>query len=617
LLLAALLFACPVFQTGCSGNYTPGVDAKTDIAIVKWALKKAKRARIPQARIKYLRIAHGNAGQLEARWPDSEKVPAFLKKHGDKLESVPEQVYELSMQSRDMDAFKWAIARSAKDHTQYSELLKVWRMGKQWRDYFISEYPEKTLSIFMNEAVNDYSVRFFNQHIGQFKASGYRLEFPLENTRFNAGFCHFFADMLETAMQGEDTERIVFLLDHMPTHDSVTHIDQKTKETMQFLGDYACHVLKDEAMACKLVELGYDMGRIDLSKTGFGANFSKALAADMEHAVVHVLKLNEWHGTLSEEEARFVLFLPDPALRLVHKLHIAEATRISVKNANTDNALRLIKLRKETQPLTDYDYDQLLGWSLEYNNRAVFDYLKAKRIQVDIFEIDLPRLAKSQHLFRLYAPKIFKNIYRIISKTPREDGTTFGRIHDLLTSHRPEAVLYVVKNHDLGDAWVETTDGRTLLMDVCEGGNLEAAKYLVEKKGADIHAETGYDEATFSLFGQSKGKEGRLTPMFFAAKSGNCELIRYLHSKRADVNARSSYGATPLMHAAEGNHLEAVKMLIAMGARVNATMDESQIPSEILEDGSHLKMSTAYRRARKNGNKEMLDILRKAGANPN
>ncbi len=184
LLMAAFLLACPFFQTGCSRNYTPGVDAKTDMAIVKWALKKAGHAGIPQTRIKYLRIAHDHAGQLEVRWPDSEKVPAFLEKHGDELERAPGQVYELSMQVRDIDSFKWATARSAKDRTQHAELLKVWKMGKQWRDYFISEYPEKTLSIFMNEAVDDYSIRFFNQYIGQFKASGYRLEFPLEKTDF-------------------------------------------------------------------------------------------------------------------------------------------------------------------------------------------------------------------------------------------------------------------------------------------------------------------------------------------------------------------------------------------------------------------------------------------------
>ncbi len=615
-IIAIFLMALPVFPTGCSGGNKPGTDAKTDMAHIKSNLKKAQRTRNPKTRINLLRSAYDNAEQLTARWPDSEKVPVFLKKYGEQLGCAPGQVYELSMQERDMESFKWAFARSSKDYTQHSELLKVWQMGKQWRDYFVSKYPEETLSIFMNEAVNAYSIRFFNQYIGDFKASGYRLEFPLEKTEFNARFCRFFAEMIKTAMQKEDMERIGFLLDHMPTYGSVIYIDLKTEETMKTLGEYVCHELKDEAMACKLVGLGYDMNRIDFSKTGFGTDFVKALEANPEYALAHVLKLNEWHGALSEEETVLLLTLPDPLLRSVHKLHIAEAIGTSIKNANNEDALRLIKLREEIQPLTSHDYDQLLGWSLEYRNRSIFDYVKTKCTEIDIYQLDLVQLAENRNLFRLYAPEILKRIYRTMDKKPRNDGTTFGRIHDLLVSNNPEAVLYLVKNHDFGDTWTETTEGRTLLMDVCEGGNLEAAKYLIENKGADVHAQTGYIEVRTSLFGRAKSKEGNLSPIFFAAKSGNSELIEYLASKRANVNARSGFRATPLMYAVSNNHLEATKTLISLGANVNAVMDGNLTPTDLAELGVYTEISTAYRRARKNGNKEILDVLKKAGARP-
>ena len=614
--MAACLMAFSVFQAGCSGGKESGTDAKTDMAMVNSSLKKARKARSGQGRIQFLRNAYDYAGELETRWPDSEKVPIFLEKYGDKLESIPEQVYALSMQTRDFDSFIWAINRSAKVDTQHSELLRFWGMGKQWRDYFISEYPEKALSIFMDRAVDNYSVRFFNQYIGAFKASGYRLEFPLEKTEFNARFCHFFADGIEIAIRKGDTERIGFLLDHMPTYGSVIYIDQYTTKTMQALGDYLCHELKDEALACKLVGLGYDMNRVDLSKTGFGADFTEALEANPKHAVIHVLKLNEWHGSLSAEETDFLLTLSDPLLLSIHKLYVAEAIETSLKNANTDATLRLIKIREEIQPLTPYEYDQLLGWSLEYKNRPVFDYVKPKCTQVDIFRADLAELAENPHLFRLYAPKILKKIYRTMDKAPRSDGTTFGRIHDLLISHHPEAVLYVVKNHDFGDEWTEATEGRTLLMDVCEGGNLEAAKHLVEKKGANVHAQTGYIEARTSLFGRAKSKEGRLSPIFFAAKSGNSELIEYLASKRANVNVRSGFRATPLMYAVSDDHLEATRMLISLGAKVNTAMDENLTPTDLAELGAYKDISTAYRRARRNGNQEILDVLIKAGARP-
>ncbi len=614
--MAAFFLAASFLLTGCSERDTPEAREKADISRIKSSLKRGETVSEVPYRIFLLREAYENAAQLESKWPDSEKVPAFLEKYADPLDRVPDKVYALSRQARDYDSFIWAINHSAKVDTQHAELLAFWKMGKQWRDYFISEYPEKSLPIFMSEAVDDYSIRFFNQYAEAFKASGYRLVFPLEKTEFNARFCHFIADMIEQSMKKQEKERIKFLIDKVPAYDSIVYIDLYTTQTMQALGDYVCHILKDEELACKLVGLGYDMGRIDLAQTGFGADFFQALEANPEQAILHVLKLNEWQGALSAEETDFLLALPDPSLRLVHPFHIAEAIETSVKNANTEDAIRLIEFREGLKPLTPHDYGQLLGWSLEYNNRAVFDYVKERSDKLDIFTLELSQLAESQTLFRLYAPTILKKIYPTMDREPKSDGTTFGRIHDLLISNNPEAVLYIVKNHDFGNAWTEATDGRTLLMDVCEGGNLEAAKYLIEKKGADIHAHTGYIEMQTSIFGRSKSTEGKLTPMFFAAKSGNSELIEYLASKGANVNARSGYGATPLMHAVDSGHLEAVKTLISLRARVNATMNPALTLTELVEIGAYEEISNAYRRARKNDDQEMLDVLKRAGARP-
>lgn len=203
-----------------------------------------------------------------------------------------------------------------------------------------------------------------------------------------------------------------------------------------------------------------------------------------------------------------------------------------------------------------------------------------------------------------------------MDQTPQNDGTTFGRIQNLLVSNHPESVLYVVQNYDFGDAWAEATDGRTLLMDVCEGGNLEAAKYLIQQKGANVHAQTGYIELKVSIFGRNKSKEGRLTPLFFAAKSGNSELIEYLASRLVNVNDRSSYGATPLMYAVDHEHLEATKTLIALGAKVNMAMNTNLTPMELVDLGRYDEISNAYRRAKKTGNQEILSVLKQAGARP-
>ncbi len=641
--------------SGCSKGSSEESTARGDFSAVKSTLRKARRSHDPQSRIALLRSAYENFQTLEARWAGFEKIPSSQKKYVDKLLQVPLQVYGLSMQTGDLDAFKWALARSVPLDTQYAELLKFWKLGRDWQDFILSKDPS-ALSIFMDMAVKENNAKFFNRHVGAFKASGYKVVFPLEKTEFNARFCRYIANRIDRTMRRNDTEELRFLIGHMPPLAAVVHIDWKTKETMQALGPYVCMELKDEALACKLVDLGYDMNRIDLAQTGFdvGGPFFQSLEAHPEYAVVHVLRLGEWVGSLSPEETAFLLAVPESALRPVNDLHIDEAIESSVRSADLDNAVRLIRFREQTRPLTrhDYDdllvwalesgsttdpriaiplihlrektyplthhdYDKLLGWALEFGNTAVFDYVRQHSEKIDLFSINLNQLAGSPKLFVLYAPQIMQKIYPTMDRKPRRDGTTYGRIQALFSSHHPRAVLYIVRKYDLGENWKVVTDGRTLLMDVCEGGNLEAARYLVEQRGEDVRAHTGYIEITTSIFGRNRAKEGRLTPMFFAAKGDrDGRLIRYLASKLGSVNARSGFGATPLMHAVDSGNLVAAKTLIALGANVNARMNENLTSQELAGMGNYEEISTAYRRALKTGNQAMIQLLKEAGARP-
>jgi hypothetical protein len=612
--IALLFLAGSFFLAGCSENPASEPTAKNTRSSIKSAIKKAPKSRDLQTRINYLRNAYDQFQTLEIQWPDDEALPAFQKEYSEKVRQIPQQVYGLAMQTGDLEAFKWALDHSAPLDTQYSELLKFWKLGRDWQEFILSKDP-KALSIFINRAVEENNVKFFDRHVGDFKATGYKLVFPLEKTEFNARFCRYFANKIAVAMRKGDTERIDFLIDQMPPLAAVVHIDWKTKETMQELGVYVCTELKNETLACKLIELGYDMNRIDLAKTGFkpDGSFFQALEAHPEYAIIHVLKLHEWKGSLSPEEIAFTTTLPDHALQQLHDLHFDEVIKSAVKTADLKNAVHLLQLREKTRPLTRHDYDKLLGWSLESGNTAVFDYIKNRHKEIDIFSINLDQLAQSPKIFARYAPQILGKIYPTMDKEPKSDGTTYGRLHTLFTSYHPRVVLYVVQRYDL-KGWTKATEGRTLLMDVCEGGNLEAARYLVEHKGADIHAQTGYIELKVTIFGHMQAREGRLTPLFFAAKSGNTKLIRYLAAHKSIINARSAYGATPLMYAVDNNHLEAVKTLIALGANVNAQMNENLTQRELADIGNYNEISTAYRRALKTGNQAMIELLKKAGA---
>jgi ankyrin repeat protein len=118
------------------------------------------------------------------------------------------------------------------------------------------------------------------------------------------------------------------------------------------------------------------------------------------------------------------------------------------------------------------------------------------------------------------------------------------------------------------------------------------------------------------LVGRTRTKEGGLSAIFFAAKSGNPDLIHYLVSKGGNVNERSNFGATPLMYAVSNNKIDTVKVLIDLQADVNARMNENLGVEDLRDLGAYSEIATAYRRAKKVGNPRILQALKEAGARP-
>ena len=596
------------FFAGCACGPDGGVDH------LKRSLKQATKSKDPQVKLTLLRSVHDAVQDLSVVEPDAAAVEAFLGEYSDQLARVPDQICRLSVQLKDFDAFMWAIDRSAAVDLSYPQLIEFWGMGSQWRDFVAAAYPAKALPIFMDKAINTYSVRFFDKHVGAFRDSGFKVCNPLESIEFNVRFCRFLGDEYEDAIRKKDAERVRFLIDHTPRLSDLTIVDSATMESMRSLGDFVIMELKDESLACRFVELGYELNRLDFSELGFGADFDAVLQADPEHAIKQVLKINEWYGPLSDGEADFVLSLSEQALSLVHKTYISETVKRAMQKGDAASALRLIKFREKNSPLTRPGYDQLLEGAITYANTDIFDYVMEHCEGMSIYNIDLVKLAGNFELFARYVPAILQKVYRGMDTDPRKDGVTIGRLREVLMSPNHKSAAYLISKASWQRSWPKITGGRTLLMDMCHAGNLMAARYLLEKKGADIHAHTGYIERSVSEFGRSESREGKLSPIFFAAASGNSELIRYLTSKGARHWDRSAYGATPLMFAVSENHLDAVKTLIALGANVNATMSANPGSSALMEAGSYEDVRSAYRRAMKTGNEEMIAVLQKAGA---
>ncbi|XP_059179268.1 myotrophin-like [Physella acuta] len=82
-----------------------------------------------------------------------------------------------------------------------------------------------------------------------------------------------------------------------------------------------------------------------------------------------------------------------------------------------------------------------------------------------------------------------------------------------------------------------------------KNGELNDIKTLVEKEGVNVNKEI----------------QGRL-PLHYAADYGQTEVIEYLISKGAKVNAPDKYGITPLLSAIFEGHTASVRLLLEKGA---------------------------------------------------
>ncbi|OGO91640.1 MAG: hypothetical protein A3F10_02455 [Coxiella sp. RIFCSPHIGHO2_12_FULL_42_15] len=66
-----------------------------------------------------------------------------------------------------------------------------------------------------------------------------------------------------------------------------------------------------------------------------------------------------------------------------------------------------------------------------------------------------------------------------------------------------------------------------------------------------------------------------LTPLHLAARTGQFEMVEFLISKNADINARASSGATALLYATEKNYKNVVNMLLKYGADIFLCLRET------------------------------------------
>jgi len=199
-------------------------------------------------------------------------------------------------------------------------------------------------------------------------------------------------------------------------------------------------------------------------------------------------------------------------------------------------------------------------------------------------------------------------------------------------------------------------DGQTALMIVARTSNVEAAKLLL-KRGAKVDQRETWRNQTALMWAAAEGQPamvrlliksgadanarslennferqvtaeprmqarpaGGMTPLLFAARRGCAECARILIEEgRADVNLTDPERVTPLLLAALNLNYDTAALLVKQGADVNkwdtwgrsplyAAVDTNTVPTGGRADRPSADRTTGI---------ELIDMLLKAGANPN
>ncbi|XP_074598048.1 myotrophin-like [Brevipalpus obovatus] len=99
-----------------------------------------------------------------------------------------------------------------------------------------------------------------------------------------------------------------------------------------------------------------------------------------------------------------------------------------------------------------------------------------------------------------------------------------------------------------------------------KNGDLEQVKELITKQKININEQI----------------DGR-NPIVYAADYGQREIIEYLISQRADVNAPDKHGITALLAAIWEGHYDCVKLLIEAGANTDLKTPDGRSYLEVAE----------------------------------
>ncbi|KAK7118920.1 hypothetical protein R3I94_022435 [Phoxinus phoxinus] len=112
---------------------------------------------------------------------------------------------------------------------------------------------------------------------------------------------------------------------------------------------------------------------------------------------------------------------------------------------------------------------------------------------------------------------------------------------------------------------------------LCDEGDLESARRVLEDPGGRAHVDGTDDEGN--------------TALMLAAAGGHEPLVRFLLRKGASVDLRNQHGWTPLMQAARFGHVTVAHLLLENGAEINGRNRLGASVLTIAARGGHAQLA--------------------------
>ena len=276
--------------------------------------------------------------------------------------------------------------------------------------------------------------------------------------------------------------------------------------------------------------------------------------------------------------------------------------------------VQLLLITGADTALKNLDSMTPLQWAAGNGHKNIVELLFSKGASLDTMDKNawtpLHRAAYNGHT----------NVVRYLldsgADTEALNSATWTALHRASSSGQVDVVRLLIERH----ASIHPLDleGMTPMLHAAWAGHSDVMKLHLERN-ADINAK---DYCGW-------------TAMHNAAWNGHTEAMKFLLRHTADIHAQNQYGATALHNATWSGHAEVVEILLNAGADVNAKDDEGETPLQqaawrghvsatqalLAKDEIDVNMTnsvghTALHQAGSSGQKDIVRLLLKAGADP-